>query len=72
MYVRMNIESVVDKNTGKSSGGLKDEMCTFCMMSVVWMQNQLKQNQTEEKIMNYVNEVKSFGLIISSFSRERK
>ncbi|KAM7498321.1 hypothetical protein LguiA_022735 [Lonicera macranthoides] len=55
--VRMNIESVVDKNTGKSSGGLKDEMCTFCMMSVVWMQNQLKQNQTEEKIMNYVNEL---------------
>jgi len=51
--VRNNIESVV----GKSSGGVNDEMCEFCMMSVVWMQNQIRQNQTEEKIINYVNEL---------------
>jgi phytepsin len=51
--VRMNIESVV----GKSLSGIKDEMCEFCMMSVIWMQNQIRQNQTEEKIINYVNEL---------------
>ncbi|KAK3040449.1 hypothetical protein RJ639_028698 [Escallonia herrerae] len=53
----MIIKSVVDKNIEKSSGGLRDEMCTFCEMSVVWMQNQLRQNETEDSIMNYVNEL---------------
>nr|CAA70340.1 aspartic proteinase [Centaurea calcitrapa] len=51
------IESVVDKNNGKSSGGVHDEMCTFCEMAVVWMQNQIKRNQTEDNIINYVNEL---------------
>ncbi|KAL8239396.1 hypothetical protein R6Q59_015963 [Mikania micrantha] len=51
------IESVVDKNEGKSSAGLSDEMCTFCKMAVVWMQNQIKRNQTETDIINYVNEL---------------
>lgn len=52
----MIIESVVDKNNGASSG-LRDEMCNACQMAVVWMQNQLKQNQTEEKILDYINQV---------------
>ncbi|KAM0028931.1 putative phytepsin [Helianthus debilis subsp. tardiflorus] len=51
------IESVVDKNNGKSSAGLNDEICTFCEMAVVWMQSQLKRNQTEDSIINYVNEL---------------
>ncbi|KAJ9551678.1 hypothetical protein OSB04_015723 [Centaurea solstitialis] len=51
------IESVVDKNNGKSSGGVHDEMCTFCEMAVVWMQNQIKRNVTEDNIINYVNEL---------------
>lgn len=54
----MGIESVVDVNVDKSSGGLRDSMCTACEMAVVWMQNQLRQNQTEERILNYANEVK--------------
>ncbi|KAJ0452113.1 putative phytepsin [Helianthus annuus] len=29
------IESVVDKNDGKSSAGLNDGICTFCEMSVL-------------------------------------
>lgn len=53
----MGIESVVDENTGKSSGGFRDAMCSTCEMTVVWMQNQLRQNQTQERILNYVNEV---------------
>ncbi|KAL8195364.1 hypothetical protein R6Q57_025767 [Mikania cordata] len=51
------IESVVDKNNGKSSSGLNDEICTFCEMAVVWMQSQLKRNETEDNIINYVNEL---------------
>ncbi|KAF8391571.1 hypothetical protein HHK36_023877 [Tetracentron sinense] len=56
--VSMGIESVVDeKNGGKSSGGLRDPMCSACEMTVVWMQNQLKQNQTQERILSYINEL---------------
>lgn len=55
--VSMGIESVVDVNVDKSSGGLRDSMCTACEMAVVWMQNQLRQNQTEERILNYANEL---------------
>ncbi|KAK9074152.1 hypothetical protein SSX86_006749 [Deinandra increscens subsp. villosa] len=51
------IQSVVDKNNGKSSSGLNDEMCTFCEMAVVWMRNQIKRNVTESDIINYVNEL---------------
>lgn len=53
----MGIESVVDEAKDKSSGGLHDAMCTACEMAVVWMQNQLTRNQTEDQILNYVNEV---------------
>lgn len=50
------IESVVDETDGRSSG-LRDAMCSACEMAVVWMQNQLRQNQTQDRILNYVNEV---------------
>ncbi|KAK4437370.1 Aspartic proteinase A1 [Sesamum alatum] len=55
--VSMIIESVVDKDSNKKSYGLHDEMCTACQMAVVWMQNQLKRNETEEKILDYINEL---------------
>ncbi|XP_074276074.1 aspartic proteinase A1-like [Silene latifolia] len=55
--VSMGIESVVDMNAGKSSGGFHDAMCTACEMSVVWMKNQLKQNETVERIFDYANEL---------------
>lgn len=54
----MGIESVVDKSNGKSSGILHDASCSACEMAVVWMKNQLGQNQTQDRILNYVNEVK--------------
>ena len=41
----------------KSSGGLEDATCTACEMAVVWMQNQLRQNQTEERILDYANQL---------------
>lgn len=52
------IESVVDENKGKSNGVIDDAMCSACEMAVVWMQNQLTQNQTQDNIINYTNEVK--------------
>ncbi|XP_059286072.1 aspartic proteinase [Lycium ferocissimum] len=54
--VSMGIESVVDEKAGKSSGR-NDAMCSACEMAVVWMQHQLGQNQTQERILNYVNEL---------------
>ena len=53
----LGIESVVDEDVSKSSGGSRDAMCSTCEMAVVWMQNQLQQNQTQEHVLNYVNEV---------------
>ncbi|KAG8365392.1 hypothetical protein BUALT_Bualt18G0099900 [Buddleja alternifolia] len=50
------IESVVDEKSGKSSG-FHDAMCPACEMAVVWMQSQLKQNKTQDHILNYVNEL---------------
>ncbi|GKV15970.1 hypothetical protein SLEP1_g26690 [Rubroshorea leprosula] len=55
--VSMGIESVVDEKKGKSSGIFHDAMCSACEMAVVWMENQLSQNQTQENILNYVNEL---------------
>nr|GEX02607.1 aspartic proteinase A1 [Tanacetum cinerariifolium] len=55
--VSPKIKSVVDKENGKSSAGLNDEMCTFCEMAVFWMRNQIKRNETEDNIINYVNEL---------------
>ncbi|XP_047172137.1 aspartic proteinase-like [Vigna umbellata] len=53
----MCIESVVDENARKSSGGLHDAACSACEMAVVWMQNQLSRNQTQDQILNYVNQL---------------
>ncbi|KAL5583634.1 hypothetical protein UlMin_016076 [Ulmus minor] len=55
--VSMGIESVVNEKAGKASGGLGDGMCNACEMAVVWMQNQLKRNQTQDQVLNYVNEL---------------
>ena len=49
----MGIESVVDEKNQLR----QNAMCTACEMSVVWMQNQLRQNETQDRVLNYVNEV---------------
>ena len=53
----MGIETVVGQNSARSAG-LRDGMCPACEMAVVWMQNQLRQNATQDRILSYVNEVK--------------
>ncbi|XP_073007971.1 aspartic proteinase oryzasin-1-like [Typha latifolia] len=55
--VSTGIESVVNDNVDRSDGGLTDGMCNVCEMTVVWMQNQLRQNQTQDRILNYINEL---------------
>lgn len=53
----MGIESVVDERERKSSGFFQDAACQACEMAVVWMQSQLRLNQTQDRILNYINEV---------------
>lgn len=48
----MGIESVLDEERKVHDAG-----CTACEMAVIWMQNQLRHNKTEDQILNYVNEV---------------
>ncbi|XP_030542831.1 aspartic proteinase A1-like [Rhodamnia argentea] len=55
--VSMGIESVVDAKDKKVSARLTDEMCSACEMTVVWMQNQLRLNETQDRILSYVNEL---------------
>jgi phytepsin len=57
--VSMGIKSVVDKdsNDGLADSVVRDAMCSTCELAVVWMQNQLMQNQTQERIFDYVNQL---------------
>ncbi|GAA0154531.1 aspartic protease [Lithospermum erythrorhizon] len=51
-----NIAMVVDKENGAST--VHDSaLCTACEMAVVWMQSQLKQQGTKEKVLEYVNQL---------------
>ncbi|XP_047319746.1 aspartic proteinase A1-like [Impatiens glandulifera] len=47
------IEMVVEEELGRKI----DPVCTSCEMLVVWVQNQLKQEQTKESVFNYVNQL---------------
>lgn len=55
------IESVVSENKDVSSSLHNDAMCNACEMALVWMQNQLSQNQTQEEMLNHINEVRLFS-----------
>lgn len=55
--VSIGIESVVNDNGEKLTVGQRDAMCSSCEMAVIWMQNQLLQNKTEDLILNYANEL---------------
>lgn len=53
----MGIESMVNEKLEMTSDGVHDAACAACEMAVVWMQNRLRLNETEDQILNYVNEV---------------
>lgn len=50
----MGIKSVVEDGV---SGLLNEAMCCACEMASVWMQSELSQNQTQERILAYAAEV---------------
>ncbi|PON75817.1 Aspartic peptidase [Trema orientale] len=57
-YVSTGIETVVEKENRKEGvSAQEDALCTVCEMAVVWVQNQLKQKGTKEKVLNYINEL---------------
>jgi len=47
------IESVVEMTKEKGS----DLMCAACEMAVVWMENQLRENATKDRILAYANQL---------------
>ncbi|CAI0437279.1 unnamed protein product [Linum tenue] len=55
--VSMGIRSVVNENIEKAVHATSEAMCSACELAVVWMQNTLKQNETQEQILNYANDL---------------
>ncbi|XP_059313378.1 cyprosin-like [Lycium ferocissimum] len=55
-HVSSNIRTVVERETEGSSVG-EAPLCTACEMAVVWMQNQLKQKETKERVLEYVDQL---------------
>ncbi|KVI11230.1 Aspartic peptidase [Cynara cardunculus var. scolymus] len=50
--VSSNIKTVVEEE----NRGLQDTVyCEVCEMAVIWMQNQLRQKETKEVVLDYVN-----------------
>ncbi|GLT54520.1 hypothetical protein SLA2020_277120 [Shorea laevis] len=56
-YVSSGIETVVEKENRKVSSPGDDISCTFCEMAVIWIQNQLREKGTKDKVLKYVNEL---------------
>lgn len=48
----------------KLENSLGDEraLCTFCEMTVFWVQVELRKQKTKEKVFNYVGEVEFLSL----------
>lgn len=55
--ISAGIESVVEKQNNENSSVKEDAFCAACEMAVVWIANQLRENQTKELILQYANEV---------------
>lgn len=62
----MGIKSVGDENERKSSGDHHGAACPTCEMAIVWIQNQLSRNQTQDQILSYINQVSQLSFFYSS------
>ncbi|KAK9161878.1 hypothetical protein Syun_008219 [Stephania yunnanensis] len=51
------IEMVVDKQSMEGSANGQDILCTACEMAIVWIQNEIRLNQTKELVFKYVNKL---------------
>lgn len=56
-YVSAGIETVVERENRKEGVSVDPVLCTVCEMAVIWFQNQLRQQGTKEKVLNYVNQL---------------
>ncbi|KAL7003206.1 phytepsin [Sarracenia purpurea var. burkii] len=54
-YVSANIKTVVENKEQVSAGD--DIVCTSCEMLVVWVRNQLKQEETKDQVFDYVDQL---------------
>lgn len=57
-YFRSYIKSVVNKENEESSSVGSEAMCTACEMAVSLIQNELRNKETKEDVLKYVNQVK--------------
>ncbi|KAL0422144.1 UNVERIFIED_CONTAM: Aspartic proteinase [Sesamum latifolium] len=55
--VSSNIEMVVDKQTDKGTSVGESPLCTACQMAVVWIKNQLNNQEVKERVLDYVNQL---------------
>ncbi|KAG0632168.1 hypothetical protein M758_1G309800 [Ceratodon purpureus] len=51
------IASVLEKHEDVSNGLGNEVTCAFCEMAVIWAQNQLRKNNTEAQIKEYMNQL---------------
>ena len=51
------IESVAEKEHKEKSSGGNDLPCTACQMLVIWAQNQLREKETKETAISYLDKV---------------
>ncbi|XP_044498716.1 aspartic proteinase A2-like isoform X2 [Mangifera indica] len=56
-YMSTGIETLVQNKTSKGSSMNESALCTFCEMVVFWIQMQINQQKTKEKVFKYVNEL---------------
>jgi len=43
-------------------------LCSSCQMLVLWIQNQLKQKATKDRVFNYVNQVSHLNYPVTTSS----
>lgn len=55
------IEMVTEKEQMELSAR-DTPLCSSCQMLVLWIQNQLREKETKDKVFNYVNQISSFKL----------
>lgn len=48
---------MLEKHEDVSDGLGNEVTCAFCEMAVIWAQNQLRKNNTESQIKEYMNQV---------------
>ncbi|KAG5589602.1 hypothetical protein H5410_040116 [Solanum commersonii] len=54
----MTAKDIFDITCAKNrSAGLHDHMCFACEIAVIWMDNQLTESKTEDRILHYLNKI---------------